>query len=164
MNETPPTRRTGPFGKTLGECIEPVTRPALKSQGLAGSRVLTHWRSIVGDALAAHCLPEKLSFPPQRTHGGTLVIAVENGFGPQLLHQQPLILERLATYFGYPAVSRIVISHQWLKPQSKPAPSKPKAMLNEEASALAEQVHDAELRATLARFARTLSGRSEPAE
>ena len=149
------------FPKTLGDLIEPVTRPVLKAQGLAGSRVLTDWESIVGPQLAKHTLPEKLSFPKGKKTGGTLTISTENGFATELQHMQPLILERMAGYFGYQAVSRIVISHSWV-----PAP--PKAVQPattqaprpaRESYTLTDDVADEELRKALQSFARTLSGK-----
>ena len=89
------------FPKTLGDFVEPITRPILKEKGLAGSRILTQWESIVGTQLALHTVPEKLAFPKGKKTGGTLTISVENGFATELQHMQPLILERLAGYFGY---------------------------------------------------------------
>lgn len=151
-------RRFSLFPKTLGACVEPLTRPALKAQGLAGSRILTEWASIVGPQLAQHSLPESLSFPRGKKTGGTLMISTENGFATQLQHMQPMILERLASYFGYMAVSRVTISHSWVPPQAaKPKPA-PHAALPKGAAAMTDGVDDPELKAALASLARTLSG------
>jgi hypothetical protein len=146
------------FPKTLAQCVEPITRPVLKAQGLAGSRILTEWPSIVGKKLAAHSSPEKLHFAAGKKTDGTLVISVENGFAPEIQHQQPMILERLAAYFGYQAVSRISISHTYQplrkesKPNKKKAPPLPESIASEAAA-----VEDPELRETLQSFAKTLS-------
>lgn len=146
------------FPKTLEQCIEPLTRPALKAQGLASSRILTEWESIVGVQMARHTLPEKLSFPPGKKTGGTLVVSTENGFATELQHMQPVILERLATYFGYQAISRIVIAHTWPQapaPAAKKPASKPVAIKR----AVTENVDDPELKAALDALADTLSGK-----
>ena len=138
--------------------MEPLTRPLLKSKGLAGSRILTEWPSIVGNELAAHCLPEKLTFPPAKKVGGTLTISVESGFATHVQYMQPVILEKLATYFGYKAVERINISHTHTpaKPHEKPA--RKATVLQKEAVQAVEGVEDAELREALQSFAKTLSG------
>lgn len=151
-------RKTSLFPKTLGQCIEPVTRPVLKANGLAGSRILTQWPAIVGAALAKHSIPEKLSFPPGKKTGGTLVIAVENGFAPEIQHQQPIILERLAGYFGYQAIARLVISHTYL-PVTATATAKParRGQLPKDIGQYVGGVEDEELKATLQSLARTLS-------
>lgn len=153
-------RRFSLFPKTLAACVEPLTRPALKAQGLAGSRILSEWRSIVGPMLAEHSLPEHLRFPPGKKTGGTLTISVEHGFAPHIQHMQPMILERLASYFGYQAVTRISISHSWVP--KAPEPPKPalKAQLPKGSYALCDGVDDPELKETLASLARALAGES----
>lgn len=146
------------FPKTLSQYIEPLTRPTLKTQGLAGSKIISEWESIVGKKLATHCLPQKLSFPTGKKTDGTLSIAVENGFAPEIQHLQPLILERLATYFGYKAVIRITISHTYLpEMEKKIAPMK--AILPDDCIKLADEVEDEELRLVLTRVAKTLAGK-----
>ena len=155
MNK-PIYRKSSMFPKTLSKCVEQLTRPALKTQGLAGSRIITEWKSIVGEKLSSHSQPQKLSFPAGKKSDGTLAIAVENGFAPELQHLQPMILERLAVYFGYRAVSRITISHTYV-PESKKIPKKPlKKNLSKDSLALVEKVDDLELREALAGIAKTL--------
>ncbi|MFO0388790.1 MAG: DUF721 domain-containing protein [Alphaproteobacteria bacterium] len=127
------------FPKALNECVEPLIQPVLKEKGLAGSRIITDWAKIVGAQLASRSQPEKLSFPRGKTTEGTLTIAVENGFATDLQYQAPLILERLAVYFGYKAISRIIISHtltRQKRPQKPAATTKslspiPEDMLND---------------------------------
>ncbi len=158
MSEEPKFRKFSLFPKTLGACVEPITRPALKEQGLAGSRILTEWASIVGPKLAQHSLPENLSFPKGKKTGGTLVISTENGFATEIQHMQPIILERLASYFGYQAIARITISHSWV-PAKPPAPKPaPKATLPKGTHLCTEGVEDPELREALASLAKTLAG------
>lgn len=154
----PTYRRRSMFPKTLSQCIEPITRPAFKTQGLAGSRIISEWQSIVGDKLANHCIPQKLSFSAGKKTDGTLSIAVENGFAPELQHMQPVILERLATYFGYKAVARVNISHTYTPESEKPpSPSPRKVTLSKDCINIAESIEDEELRAALTSIARTLA-------
>lgn len=151
-------RRWSLFPKTLESCIEPLTRPVLKAQGLAGSRILTEWENIVGSSLASHCMPEKLSFPPGKKTGGTLTISVESGFATELQHMQHIIMERMASYFGYQAITRISISHSWVKTDdSAPLPPLP-AVLPKNSASMTQSVEDPELRKVLESFANTLSG------
>lgn len=144
--------------KTLSQCIEPITRPVFKTQGLAGTRIISEWPSIVGTKFASHCIPQKLSFSAGKKTDGTLSIAVENGFAPELQHLQPVILDRLATYFGYKAVTRITISHTYIpEPENLPSmPLKPK--LHKNTITITEQIEDEELRTALTNIAKTLSG------
>lgn len=150
-------RRWSMFPKTLDSVIEPLTRPVFKKQGLAGSRIISDWEQIVGPKLASHSLPEKLSFPAGKKSNGTLTISVENGFATELQHMQHVIIERLAAYFGYQAVSRITISHSWVPaaketPKAQAKPSLPKSSVQ-----LTEVVDDPELKKALQSLAQTLS-------
>ena len=148
------------FPKKLDACVEPITRPILKTQGLAGSRIVSDWASIVGAQLAAHTLPEKLSFPQGKKTSGTLVISTENGFATELQHMQPQILERLASYFGYQAITRIVISHTWTeKSEAVPKPA-PRPTLLRDSMDLTSEIVDCELKEALQSLAKTLSGQN----
>lgn len=157
----PTFRKYSPFPKTLAQCVEQLTRPALKVQGLAGTRLITEWSQVVGEALARRCVPEKISFPVGKTTGGTLTIAVENGFSTELQYLQPMIMERLASYFGYKAVSRIVISHSYL-PTHEESPQAPQTRPTLPADSInqADGITDPELREALQSLAKTLSGQS----
>ncbi|MFW0777104.1 MAG: DUF721 domain-containing protein [Rickettsiales bacterium] len=144
------------FPKTLSSCIEPLTRPVLKSQGIASSRLLSQWQEVVGEAMATRSYPAKLTFPRGKTTEGTLTIAVENGFATEIQHMMPVILERLATYYGYKAVSRIVISHSY-SPLEKPKKPKPKRVSNVDYTELTKDIGDDDLKLALESFAQTLS-------
>lgn len=157
MKEKTAYRKSSLFPKTLSKCVEDITRPALRTQGLAGSRIISEWRAIVGEKLASRSLPQKLSFPAGKKTGGTLSIAVENGFATELQHIQQMIIERLAVYFGYRAVARITISHSYQPEQKKPAAKPLSKNLNKDCLKLTEQVEDEELRAALASIAKHLA-------
>ncbi len=154
----PPTRKYSNVAKTLGECIEPVTRPVYRSRGLANIRLLTEWPKVVGSALANVSVPEKLSFAPGKTVDGTLTIAVAGGFATELQHMQPVILERINGYFGYKAVSRIAISHSFARPAPKVEKPQAKIALSAEAVATAGEITDPELKQAMESFAKTLQG------
>lgn len=151
-------KRYSMFPKTLSQCIEPITRPVFKTQGLAGTKIISEWESIIGKKLAGHCIPQKLSFPTGTRTGGTLSIAVENGFATELQHMQHIIIDRIATYFGYKAVTRIAITHSYIAELKKEPPAKQKNILPEKCYELAQEIEDSELRAAFTNVAKALSG------
>ncbi len=150
-------RRSSIFPKTLSQCIEPVTMPVFKTQGLAGSRIISEWATIAGNKLSDHCIPNKLSFPAGKKTDGTLSIAVENGFAPELQHMQKIIIDRIASYFGYKAVTRIIISHTYTAEAEKPVLANLKK-LPCTCIDIVNVVDDEELRNALSKVAKTLSG------
>jgi hypothetical protein len=82
--------------------LSSVTRPVLKRRGLASGRVVSEWTEIVGATLAACSCPERLSQP--RDGGpGTLKIRVDGPMAVELQHLEPVIIERINSYFGYRA-------------------------------------------------------------
>ncbi|MBV8939487.1 MAG: DUF721 domain-containing protein [Alphaproteobacteria bacterium] len=95
------------FPRTLAECIEPVAKPALGRFGAVHARLIRDWEQVAGAALAAHAEPESLSFPRASSADGTLTLRVSAAFALEVQHMEPVILERLAVYFGYRAITRI---------------------------------------------------------
>lgn len=152
-------RRFSLFSKPLQSCIEPVMRPVIKKQGAAASKLISAWSEIVGADIAAHSLPTKLQFPRDKNSGGTLTLACEGAFAPTLQHMTPAIIERLTTYFGYPAVARIQLE-QTLIP-TKEASSKPvrKTSIPKLDTSSIDTVNDPELKQALASLADTLAGK-----
>ena len=153
--EKPIYRRSSMFAKSLKSCIEPVTRPLMKTQGLAGSRILEEWEHIVGKKLAHYTAPEKLTFTVGKKTDGTLTIACESAHALELQHMQPIILERIATYFGYKAVARITISQCFVGPTPAPIKKSTIKPVNLNTDCLSE-ITDPDLKKALEGFAQTL--------
>lgn len=117
-------RRRRLFPRTLAECVDPLTKPVFSRHGMIEARIIRDWQNIVGPELARHSMPKKLAFPRGRTEEGMLTILVQSGFALPLQYQTPLILERLAVYFGYRAIARIMVQQTHALPgveEKKPA-------------------------------------------
>lgn len=145
------------FPKPLHKIIEPLVKPIFKTRGLAGAHFLADWPRIAGEELASHCVPEKLSFPSGSKTGGTLTIAVENGFALEFQHMQPVILERINMYYGYQAVTRLAISHSF--PQRPKEPKQIPATSAATAAYEVKNISDPELKTALQSLANSLSGK-----
>lgn len=165
MNEqTPPEKRRykndkrhgGLFPRSIGQCVDRVTKPMLKKQGAAESRLLTHWAEIVGPVLSKYTLPQKINFPRDATTGATLVLLVHSGWALEVQHQEPLILERIATFFGYRVVSKLSIRQGYIDPAQAPAgqpAATPPHELDAATQKMLEEVSDPTLREALASLA-----------
>ena len=120
-------RKRSIFPKALGKEIEQTLKPIYKKHGFAEHRILTEWESIVGKELSNFSAPCKLVMPRAQNQGGTLHIKVASGRGLELQHSQPIILDRIATYFGYRAVEKLRIiqtSAYIFGKKAKPTPHK----------------------------------------
>lgn len=157
-------RRYSLFSKSLKSCVDPLVRPVLKQQGIAASKLMIEWQHIVGKELASHTLPSRLTFPKDKNSEGTLVIACDGARALELQHMQPVIMERIASYFGYKAVARIIIEQRTVataKPVVKPPRKTTPRTLD---TACIAQVEDAELKSALSALAKTFSGHTLPNE
>ncbi|MDX2073392.1 MAG: DciA family protein [Alphaproteobacteria bacterium] len=154
--ENPTKRRYSLFSKTLKSCVEPVVRPVLKANGLAASKLISEWEQLVGKDMAAHTLPVKLAFAKDKNSEGTLTIACSGVHALTLQHMQPVIIERIASYFGYRAVARIAIEQRPMSAPPAPVIRKIPAAKNVDSTCITE-VEDEELRNALSGLAKTFA-------
>lgn len=96
-----------PGPRKLGPLISRIARRSAGKRGLPTAEILTNWRHIVGPELAPLTVPERVTFPRGAGDGGTLRLRVAAGFGPIVALQEPRIIARLNTYFGYGAIAHI---------------------------------------------------------
>ena len=113
-------RSRGPSGlRAVGEAVSVVAAPMLGRRGFAGTRVAAEWPSIVGQQLADRTLPERVVHAPGG-RGGTLHVRIASGaLAVELQHLEPLIVERINTYFGYRAIARLKLKHGPIPERSK---------------------------------------------
>lgn len=152
------------FGlRSLAATVAKVARPALRKRGLAAAKILTDWPQIVGAELARQSMPERLS-GSRGGQGGVLHIRVGGPLAVELQHLEPLVIEKINTYFGYRAVERMKLIHGPI-----PAPAEVAARATRtldpaeeaEIDARLEAVADGDLRAALARLGRAVAGRGK---
>jgi|TARA_B100001971_G_scaffold204277_1_gene220256 hypothetical protein len=87
--------------RTTARLVPGLTRAAFAARGFHRAAVITDWQAIVGDALAGRCVPERLSTD------GVLTIRASGSVALALQHLEPQMLERIAGYFGFRAVTRL---------------------------------------------------------
>lgn len=99
--------------------IRELTKAALGVRGFSGVDILQNWEDMIGPDLAQGARPEKLTFERNARMGGTLVVKTAGGaFAMLFEHQKARVLERINTFFGYPAVAKIKIIQGSLKLQA----------------------------------------------
>jgi len=151
-----PARRRGGGLHPLAVSLPAATRAALGKHGLALGRLLSDWPAVVGPEFAARCLPERIAFPPGARAGGTLRLRVAPGWALMVQHVTPEMIERINTFFGYRAVTRLTLVQGPL-PKAAPAkarrPERPLSPTETRAlSAAVAPVTDPELRQALERL------------
>ncbi len=143
-----------------------MAAPILGKRGFAEAEVILQWAAVVGEELARLSVPVKLSFgtPAGKEGGGrvngTLQLRVAPGAAIEFQHLEPVIVERINTFFGYRAVARLAL-RQGPLPNRRPPIPRPRALSPDEAAALASRlagIEDPALRAALERLGRAILG------
>lgn len=93
--------------RAIGSLIGKPARAALVKRGFAQADILSNWLSIVGPNLADNSSPEKLNYHKKSNNEATLRVRVAPGWAPEFQHFEPLIIDRINSFFGYRAVARL---------------------------------------------------------
>lgn len=147
-----------PGAKVLSAVLRKVAGPALRRRGFFEASLVTDWPAVVGEYLAAHCVPEKLTFPRGRAAEAVLELRADSAFALELQHLEPQILERINGHFGFAAVGRLKIV-QGPMPMPPAPPPASRALAPEEEEALESQLASVKpegLRAALKRLGRAV--------
>ena len=142
------------WAKPLGTTLDRLTKPMLGRKGFTHATIVTKWPEIVGENVARYTAPEKIVFSRAGVSGGTLHLRCEtSAYAAELMHQEPMILDRINTFFGYQAVVRIQLVQGPLPRKiGRKQTSPPRPLSADDAGDIADivaQVEDEELREVL---------------
>jgi hypothetical protein len=103
-------RNTGRSGFTRASALlQAHIREASSARGFGETRILTHWREVVGASYADVCLPVKVSYKRSGI-GATLTILTTGAQAPMLEMQKQHILDKVNACYGYRAIHEIRIT------------------------------------------------------
>ena len=153
------TRRPGL--RDAGGLVERLTRPAVRARGMVRAEILIHWRAIVGDSLSRATFPVKYTPGRGPAPGGVLEVRTTGTAAVEISHRQIQLLERINTYFGYVAVTRLRLVQGPLPAIARPAvPGPPgEGEPSPTARARLDEIGDDALRTRLERLGRLIAGR-----
>lgn len=93
----------------LGGIIRRQIRPAAEKRGFVETRLLTHWREVVGAEIAELCRPVRVSYAGGG-FGATLTLLTNGAFAPIVEARREEIRERINAVYGYNAITRIRVT------------------------------------------------------
>lgn len=130
MTTTPPKkqfRKRRLFPRGLDEVVKEATKPLMNKQGKLYGALLRDWEKIVGRERAAVTRPQRLQFPTNEASGAVLHLDARPAAAPELAYVTEQMLEQCARYFGYRAITRIVLhaTHQSFGEQVEAAEKTP---------------------------------------
>jgi len=96
--------------KELSRSLDAITKPIFRKRGFTENKILTDWNYIVGDTIGKCSTPQKLYFSQNKHSNGILYVEVyDSGTAMELTYTEPVILEKIAIYFGHKAVGKLKI-------------------------------------------------------
>lgn len=141
--------------RRLSTMMGSMVAPSAQERGFAISRLISHWRNIVGD-LSEWCRPAGIHFARGNRNKGILKLQIETGRGPQAQAMSQQIIDSVNATFGYTAVDRISLVQSLAATPQTPQTQKPATISDaHDIWALDEKLKDIkspELRAALRRL------------
>lgn len=95
--------------KSIKAVVNRVVNPIAKKRGIIHGKIILEWEKIVGPQYAVFCAPLKIVFRQGYRTYGTLHVKVNPSHALLLTHSKELVIEKVNTFFGYPAVSALKI-------------------------------------------------------
>ncbi len=130
------TKKPAPYKRREYQGLAPMTAelrtiaaPILGKRGFTTCEIIESWSDILGAELSMGVLPEKIVFEKNNRTNGILYVKTAGGAFAMLFdYQQARVIEKINTFFGYPAIAHIKIRQGHLNlPQAKP--EKPKKLI-----------------------------------
>ena len=94
--------------KPLVKITENIVEKSISRLGTIQTHIFLNWKDIVGQ-YGEVTLPDKIKFDKKKNSEGYIIIKVQNGFGPEIQHAIPFILNQINSRFGYKAIIKIKI-------------------------------------------------------
>lgn len=104
--------------KSFQGLLKKVATPICQQHGFIQASLLLEWDVIVGEKFSKICQPEKIVFPHQKRNNGLLYVGTSSAFAPELSYLEAMIIDIVNKYYGYNAISRLIIRHKKIKPPS----------------------------------------------
>ena len=129
--------------RAIGLSVEKLTKPIFGRRGFSGAGVVTDWKAIVGEHLARHTQPDRISHDGPKRVDGTLHLRVDSAsLATELVHLEPQLIERINTFFGYKAVARLrLVNGPIGRTEEKPERSR-RTLTEDEKSHLSKRLSD----------------------
>lgn len=131
--------------RAIAPAIHKIVKPLARRHGFADARILSQWSRIVGDDMARHVKPVKIS-------NNMLTVAVaDSNWAMQVSYKSPILVEMINRYFGFAAIKKIktLQSYFTVADHKKKMPITPDTGARIRAEAQTRDVKDDGLRAAL---------------
>jgi hypothetical protein len=96
----------------LSHLLKPLFQGS-KKEFVMVNNLVKNWEDVIGKKYAQFCYPKSVQFSKDKSSGAKLTIAVYNpAVGFFLENNSEIILERIATFYGFKSISRIILKQE----------------------------------------------------
>jgi len=96
----------------LSSLLKPMFQGS-KKEFIMINNLVKNWEEIIGKKYAVFCYPKSVVLGKDKSVGGRLTIGVYNSaVGFFLENNSEIILERIATFYGFKSISKIIIKQE----------------------------------------------------
>ena len=101
-----------PLEKNLDSVLKPIFDGSKKEFALINN-LAKNWEDVIGKKYSKFCYPKSVTFPKRKNAKPKLTIAVYNpSVGFFLEQNSEIILERIASFYGFRSIEKIVIKQE----------------------------------------------------
>jgi hypothetical protein len=164
-DQQPNDQRRGSMRPIAADLARLIGKP-LGKRGFGEGGLIAEWQAVVGEEIARHSAPLKLSFPRGQRRDGTLTLLAPGAFATELQHLVPQLLERINGYLGYAAIARLKIEQGRLPARKRSRNLEPAPLTQAETQGLQgelEPIGDEGLKQALDALGRAVKGLRRPA-
>ena len=94
--------------KPLVKITENIVDKSVSRLGAIQTHIFLNWKNIAGQ-YADVTFPDKIKFDKNKNSDGQIIIKVQNGFGPEIQHAIPFLLNQINSRFGFKAIMKVKI-------------------------------------------------------
>lgn len=159
--DSDPTARRGRV-RVVADMLPDVGGAAFHRFGFVQSSIVSRWRDIVGERYADVSVPESIKFPVGKRSGGVLTLMVDSAHAPMMQHVGPALVERVNRFFGYDAVSKVMLRQGSIRPRPVMRPAANIKPVPADLGDSLRSIADPELRECLAALAGAVAATNGP--
>lgn len=101
-----------PIEQKLSDFLKPLFQGS-KKEFVMINNLVKNWETVIGKKYAEFCYPKSINFAKDKNSAGKLTIAVYNSaIGFFLENNSELIIERIARFYGFKSISKIIIKQE----------------------------------------------------
>ena len=94
--------------KPLFKFTEKIVEKNISRLGAIQSQIFLNWKDIAGQ-YSEVTLPKKIILNKNKKSEGSIIIKVQNGFGPEIQLAVPFLLNQINAKYGFNAITKIKI-------------------------------------------------------